>query len=161
APRRPLGPRPGLRRFLPDAPRQQRVPLRRVIHENPRPLIARSLALRDEPPRVPALLPPGDRLAPPRLSARRAAGDRRRGRAPAWPGAGAKSVMALFQRGGESQMALFAPKRELSRYHGKPYPGKLEIHFDKQAGPLLESPFRFRSHGQSGLVFSELLPHTA
>ena len=36
---------------------------------------------------------------------------------------------------------------------------KLEIHFNKQAGNLLASPFRFRPHGQSGMVLSELLPH--
>jgi Protein of unknown function (DUF1501) len=73
----------------------------------------------------------------------------------------AKSVICLFQHGGPSQMDLFDPKPALSTYHGKPYPGKLEIHFDKQAGNLLESPFRFRPHGQSGMVVSELLPHTA
>src|SRR5262249_46015408 len=55
----------------------------------------------------------------------------------------AKSVICLFQHGGPSQMDLFAPKPALSKYPGKPYPGKLEIHFDKQAGNLLESPFRF------------------
>ena len=43
--------------------------------------------------------------------------------------------------------------------HGKPYPGSLEIHFDKQAGKLLASPFRFRPHGNSGVVLSELVPH--
>ena len=40
-------------------------------------------------------------------------------------------------------------------------PGTLEIHFDKQAGKLLASPFRFRPHGQSGMVLSELVPHMA
>src|SRR5262249_18319332 len=73
----------------------------------------------------------------------------------------AKSVICLFQHGGPSQMDLFDPKPALSKYQGKPYPGKLEIHFGKQAGHLLESPFRFRPHGESGLVLSELLPHTA
>jgi Protein of unknown function (DUF1501) len=73
----------------------------------------------------------------------------------------AKSVICLFQHGGPSQMDLFDPKPALSKYHGKSYPGKLEIHFDKQAGNVLESPFRFRAHGQSGTVLSELLPHTA
>ena len=34
-------------------------------------------------------------------------------------------------------MDLFDPKPALTKYHGKPYPGKLEIHFDKQAGNLL------------------------
>ena len=56
-------------------------------------------------------------------------------------------------------MDLFDPKPALAKYRGKPYPGKLEIHFDKQAGHLLESPFRFRPHGASGMVLSELVPH--
>lgn len=73
----------------------------------------------------------------------------------------AKSVICLFQHGGPSQMDLFDPKPELTRWHGKPHPGRLEVHFDKQAGNLLASPFRFRRHGQAGLEFSELLPHTA
>src|SRR5262245_32184256 len=80
--------------------------------------------------------------------------DQERGRAyggdAARPRPRAKSVICLFQHGGPSQMDLFDPKPALSRYHGKPYPGKLEIHFDKQAGNLLESPFRFRPHGGSG-----------
>jgi hypothetical protein len=57
-------------------------------------------------------------------------------------------------------MDLFDPKPALNRHHGKPYPGrKLEIHFDKQAGNLLASPFRFRPQGQSGIVLSELVPY--
>jgi hypothetical protein len=71
----------------------------------------------------------------------------------------AKSVICLFQHGGPSQMDLFDPKPALTKHHGKPYPGKLEIHFDKQAGKLLASPFRFQPHGQSGMVLSELVPH--
>ena len=73
----------------------------------------------------------------------------------------ARSVICLFQHGGPSQMDLFDPKPALSRYHGKPYPGQLEIHFNTQAGNLLASPFRFSPTGQSGMVLSELLPHTA
>lgn len=72
----------------------------------------------------------------------------------------AKAVICLFQHGGPSQVDLFDPKPELSRRHGQPYPGSLEIHFDKQAGNLLGSPFRFSPRGNSGTVFSELLPHT-
>ena len=77
------------------------------------------------------------------------------------PGRGrsARSVICLFQHGGPSQMDLFDPKPALSRHHGKPYPGSLEIHFDKQAGKLLASPFRFRPQGKSGMVLSELMPH--
>ena len=73
----------------------------------------------------------------------------------------AKSVICLFQHGGPSQMDLFDPKPELTRWDRKPYPGKLEVHFDKQQGNLLASPFAFRPRGQSGTVLSDLLPHTA
>src|SRR4051812_46437933 len=45
----------------------------------------------------------------------------------------AKSVICLFQHGGPSQMDLFDPKPELNKRDGEPYPGNLEIHFDKQA----------------------------
>jgi hypothetical protein len=73
----------------------------------------------------------------------------------------AKSVICLFQHGGPSQMDLFDPKPALAKFHGKPYPGALEIHFNNQAGNVLASPFRFSPRGQSGTVLSELLPHTA
>jgi hypothetical protein len=74
----------------------------------------------------------------------------------------AKSVICLFQHGGPSQMDLFDPKPELNKWNGKDYPGTdLEIHFDKQAGKLLESPFKFQQRGQSGMEFTELLPRTA
>src|SRR5439155_23868557 len=74
----------------------------------------------------------------------------------------ARAVICLFQHGGPSQMDLFDPKPELNKWNGKEYPHKdLEIHFEKQAGKLLESPFRFRPSGQSGMAFSELLPRTA
>jgi hypothetical protein len=58
-------------------------------------------------------------------------------------------------------MDLFDPKPALTRFHGKPYPGKLETHFHTQAGNMLASPFRFSQSGQSGIALSELLPHTA
>ena len=73
----------------------------------------------------------------------------------------AKAVICLFQHGGPSQMDLFDPKPELSRRDGQAHPGQLEIHFDKQAGKLLKSPFEFRAAGQAGMVLSELLPRTA
>ncbi|HEY0454826.1 MAG TPA: DUF1501 domain-containing protein [Verrucomicrobiae bacterium] len=74
----------------------------------------------------------------------------------------AKSVICLFQHGGPSQMDLFDPKPELNKWNGKEYPHKdLEIHFEKQAGKLLESPFKFQKRGQAGAELSELLPHTA
>ncbi len=74
----------------------------------------------------------------------------------------AKSVICLFQHGGPSQMDLFDPKSELNKRDGQDYPGgNLEIHFDKQAGKLLRSPFSFHPAGSSGMEFSELIPHMA
>src|SRR5579864_2768745 len=76
-------------------------------------------------------------------------------------GGKAKSVICLFQHGGPSQMDLFDPKPELTKWHGKPYPGgNLEIHFDKQAGNVLGSPYAFKKYGACGMEMSELLPHT-
>ncbi len=76
--------------------------------------------------------------------------------------ASAKSIICLFQHGGPSQMDLFDPKPELTKWHGKPYPGgNLEVHFDKQMGNVLGSPFGFTKHGQCGMELCELLPHTS
>ncbi|MFM7843218.1 MAG: DUF1501 domain-containing protein, partial [Planctomycetota bacterium] len=77
------------------------------------------------------------------------------------PRAKAKQVICLFQHGGPSQMDLFDPKPLLQKHHGKPYPGgELEIHFDKQKGNVLGSPYQFRRFGDVGMELSELLPHT-
>ncbi len=74
----------------------------------------------------------------------------------------AKSVICLFQHGGPSQMDLFDPKPALQKYHGQPYPGgDLEVHFDKQKGNVLGSPYKFQPYGQCGMELCELLPHTA
>ncbi|MGE3316835.1 MAG: DUF1501 domain-containing protein [Planctomycetaceae bacterium] len=73
----------------------------------------------------------------------------------------AKSVICLFQHGGPSQMDLFDPKPDLTRMHGKPYPGKVEAHFHTQVQNLLGSPFRFQKAGECGMELCELLPHTS
>ena len=70
----------------------------------------------------------------------------------------ARSVILLFQNGGPSQMDLFDPKPELARQQGRPYPGKVEAHFDKQVRNLLASPFRFVPRGDCGMELSELVP---
>jgi hypothetical protein len=80
-------------------------------------------------------------------------------RSPHFP-ARAKSVVCLFQHGGPSQMDLFDPKPELNKRDGQAYPGSLEIHFDKQAGKLLQSPYKYHKVGQAGFDMSELLPWT-
>ena len=58
-------------------------------------------------------------------------------------------------------MDLFDPKPSLEKWHGMPYPGELDVHFTKQAGNLLASPFKFQKQGQAGIELSEILPHTA
>ncbi len=73
----------------------------------------------------------------------------------------AKAVICLFQHGGPSQMDLFDPKPELNKRDGEEHPGNLEVHFDKQVGKLLRSPYEFLPAGQSGMALSELLPCTA
>lgn len=73
----------------------------------------------------------------------------------------ADAVICLFQHGGPSQVDLFDHKPELNRRDGQPYEGDLEIHFVGQKGNILGSPFKFSPHGESGIVLSELLPHTA
>ncbi|MDB5390096.1 MAG: hypothetical protein JWM11_5742 [Planctomycetaceae bacterium] len=74
----------------------------------------------------------------------------------------AKAVIQLFQHGGPSHMDLLDPKPELTARNGQPMPKyftdlvKISAH-----GNLLGSPFKFSKSGQSGLEFSELIPHTA
>jgi hypothetical protein len=73
----------------------------------------------------------------------------------------ARAVICLFQHGGPSQMDLFDPKPALNKYHGQPFPGEIEAHFEKQKGNVLGSPFKFERHGHAGIELCELLPHTA
>jgi len=74
----------------------------------------------------------------------------------------AKAVIQLFQHGGPSHMDLLDPKPELNKRDGQPMPKyftdlvKISAH-----GNLLGSPFKFQPAGQSGIEYSELLPHTA
>ena len=74
----------------------------------------------------------------------------------------ATAVIQLMQNGGPSQMDLFDPKPELQRRNGERYEEKVEILQEgSEANELMASPFSFRKYGDSGMDFSELLPHTA
>jgi hypothetical protein len=76
----------------------------------------------------------------------------------------AKSVIFMFMVGGPSQVDLFDPKPELTRWHGKPLPesfGKPVSQFTKGDTPLLASTRKFKKHGKSGLDFSDLMPQLA
>lgn len=75
----------------------------------------------------------------------------------------AKSVIQLFMNGGPSQMDLLDPKPELEKRHGQSYFDKIagEVENIQSAGAILRSPFKFAQYGESGMWFSELLPHLA
>ena len=75
----------------------------------------------------------------------------------------AKNVIFLFMEGGPSQMDLFDPKPELQKWHGKPLPASmtkdLKLAFIKPTAAVLGSPREFKQYGQSGMEFSDYLPH--
>ena len=77
----------------------------------------------------------------------------------------AKNVILLFSSGGVSQLDLFDPKPVLAKNHGQMVPEELvkgqRFAFINPKSKLLGSPYKFQQHGQSGMVFGELLPHLA
>jgi len=73
----------------------------------------------------------------------------------------AKNVIFLFMSGGPSHVDLFDPKPRLNAESGKPLPFEKPKLERTKTGNLLGSPWRFAKHGQSGMEFSELLPHLA
>jgi Protein of unknown function (DUF1501) len=74
----------------------------------------------------------------------------------------AKHCVFLFMNGGPSQVDTFDPKPALKKYHGMPYTGDAKVGSNGRAvGHLMQSPFEFKKHGQSGLEISSLFPHVA
>jgi len=74
----------------------------------------------------------------------------------------AKHCVFLFMNGGPSQVDTFDPKLALTKYHGQPYTGDAKVGSNgRKVGHLMQSPFEFTQHGQSGLPISSLFPHTA
>src|SRR5215471_9949505 len=76
----------------------------------------------------------------------------------------AKSVIFLFMEGGPSHVDLVDPKPELTRMNGRPLPakfGKVLTPMGTGGNNLLASKHKFKKHGQSGLDFSDWLPHMA
>jgi len=83
--------------------------------------------------------------------------------APAIP-ARAKAVIFLYMDGGPSQLDTFDYKPALAKYHGQDPAkllGKLEATQFASTGAILQSPWKFRQHGDSGAWVSELFPHLA
>ena len=80
----------------------------------------------------------------------------------------ARRIIWLFQSGGPSQLDLFDHKPLLNRRHGTQLPAEIRMgqrltamSGNQSSLPLAGSPFKFKSHGDSGNVMCELLPHTA
>ncbi len=71
----------------------------------------------------------------------------------------AKHVIFLYMDGGPAQMDTFDPKPMLEKYHGKPFPTKMEPTQFDNIGNTLASPWKFNQYGESGLWISDLFPH--
>lgn len=72
----------------------------------------------------------------------------------------ARRVIFLFLNGGMSHIDTFDPKPMLTKHDGEPMPGP-KIQTDRASGNLMQSPFQFRKHGQSGTEVSEIFPRLA
>ena len=74
----------------------------------------------------------------------------------------ARHAVFLFMNGAPSQVDTFDPKPALTKWHGQPYSGDAKVGSNgRPIGHLMQSPFEFRKHGQSGLEISSLFPYTA
>ena len=77
----------------------------------------------------------------------------------------AKNVIFLFMSGGPSQLDLFDHKPQLQKWHGQSLPASLtkdlQLAFVKPTAAVMASPHQFSPAGNSGTMFSDLLPHTA
>ncbi len=73
----------------------------------------------------------------------------------------AKNVIFLFMDGGPSQVDTFDPKPLLAKEHGEPIKMKVPPTQFDNVGKVLNSPWKFKQHGQSGIPVSELFPHVA
>ena len=85
-------------------------------------------------------------------------------REPHFPGS-ATNVIFLLMSGGPSQLDLFSPKPELQKWDGAALPlsrtRDLKLAFVKPTSAVMASPRTFRPYGESGIQFSDFLPHTA
>jgi hypothetical protein len=72
----------------------------------------------------------------------------------------ATAVIQLFMHGGPSQVDLLDPKPMLNKYDGKNPPAQVADD-ENRTKYLLGTPFKFHKSGQSGIEFSDRLPHIA
>jgi hypothetical protein len=81
-------------------------------------------------------------------------------RLPHYP-AKARNVIFLFMDGGPSQVDTFDPKPRLAKEHGQPIKMKVPPTQFNNVGTVMQCPWPFRQHGQSGIPVSSLFPHVA
>ncbi len=79
-------------------------------------------------------------------------------RVPMFP-ARARNIIFLYIDGGPSHVDLFDPKPRLDAEHGQPIKMKVQPTQFNSVGNVLKSPWKFRNYGESGLPFSEIIPH--
>jgi hypothetical protein len=72
----------------------------------------------------------------------------------------AKAVIQLFMHGGPSHVDLLDPKPLLEKHDGQEPPREVADD-EKITDKLLKSPYKFAKAGESGIEFSETLPHIA
>ncbi len=76
----------------------------------------------------------------------------------------AKNIIFVFLEGGPSHIDLFDPKPQLNKLAGQPLPasfGPIITPMGEYDAPLMASKRKWSRHGQSGLWFSDWIPHIA
>jgi hypothetical protein len=74
----------------------------------------------------------------------------------------AKHAVFLFMNGAPSHVDTFDYKPALTKFNGTAYKGETPVGSNgRPIGHLMQTPFTFQKHGQSGLEISSLFPHTA
>ena len=76
----------------------------------------------------------------------------------------AKACIFIFMAGAPSHLDLFDPKPKLNELHGQKLPKSILdtarfAFIQPDTATLMGSPRKWKKHGQSGMEFSDLLPH--
>ena len=75
----------------------------------------------------------------------------------------AKNIIFLFMPGAPSQLDLMDPKPAMQKYHGQPVPAHMLDGLDdgliRGSARIFASPRTFRQYGQSGMAYSDYIPH--
>lgn len=76
---------------------------------------------------------------------------------PHFPGK-AKHIIHIFLNGGASQVDTFDPKPALKKWAGKSLSGG-NFRTERKTGSVMDTPFKFKKHGESGIEVSEIFSH--